>query len=90
MNPEDFESPEFDLFKTIIDAFVKKYPGVEHGPNHVIFGDYNLEKDWLVSAQIKIRDRNGPGPMRLPEMYDSETNDLLTALITICELLEIE
>mgnify|MGYP007077674836 CR=1 FL=1 len=44
MNPEDFESPEFDLFKPIIDAFVKKYPGVEHGPNHVIFGDYNLNK----------------------------------------------
>ncbi len=81
MNPEDFESLEFDLFKPIIDAFVKKYPEVENGPCHIIFGDYNLERHWLEDMRDKIV--YDPG-------YHKQTEELLIHLIDICDLLEIE
>ena len=80
MNPEDFESPEFDLFKPIIDAFVKKYPEVENGPCHIIFGDYNLERHWLADMKEKL-------PVH-PD-YHYQTERLLEYLIKICDLLGI-
>lgn len=81
MSLEDFESPEFDLFKPIIDAFVTKYPEVENGPCHIIFSDYNLERHWLEDMRDKIvYDPN----------YHQPTEELIIHLIDICDLLGIK
>lgn len=90
MTTKRLDADELDLFSKIIDAFVKKYPGIEHGSNHVIFGDYNLEMHWLVDAQRNITERNRPQSTKTPEPFDHVSYRILSALIEICELLEIE